>query len=238
MTMAVFTVLLMVLGATGYGALTLRMLKLNGQLRFSDDLAYSSVIGHGLLGWLAFVWLWQGWVEPSHFIILCMLGVPLLVFLKQTSHTIEPFNGWERVLLLGLAAAFGLDLIESLAPLADADTIAYHFELPRRFIENGGLFFVPRAVDGAVPMLIQSTYSVALGIAGEQAGKFWALVSGWMTIGLLYTVSRHFLTRPYIIPCPDFRDHTSHRLRGRHRTGGNSHGGLCLGRRQRLCACP
>ena len=39
MTMAVFTVLLMVLGATGYGALTLRMLKLNGQLRFIDDLA-------------------------------------------------------------------------------------------------------------------------------------------------------------------------------------------------------
>ena len=65
------------------------------------------------------------------------------------------------------------------APPADADTLAYHFVVPRKFLLDATLNFIPRAIDGAVPLLVQMTYVPALALGGEGAATLWALVSGW-----------------------------------------------------------
>src|SRR3546814_20281685 len=82
------------------------------------------------------------------------------------------------------------DLLEALSPPADADTSAYHFALPKYFVQLGGLEFVPRAVDGAIPMLIHMPYVPVLALGGELALTLWAGISGWAGILLVRSDAR------------------------------------------------
>ena len=52
---------------------------------------------------------------------------------------------------------------------------------------------MPRALDGAVPLLVQMTYVPALGLGGERALTLWTFVSGWGLAALFYTVCRRHL---------------------------------------------
>ena len=67
---------------------------------------------------------------------------------------------------------YSLDLLEGLLPHGDADTLAYHFAMPKLMSETGGIVFTPRAVDGAVPLLIQMTYVPMLLIGGALASIY------------------------------------------------------------------
>ena len=61
----------------------------------------------------------------------------------------------------------------------------------------GRLEFVPRAIDGAVPLLIQMTYVPALGLGGEHALTLWTQVSGWGLGLLIYKACRRHLDAPW-----------------------------------------
>ncbi|MEO5374898.1 MAG: hypothetical protein H7840_11555 [Alphaproteobacteria bacterium] len=97
------------------------------------------------------------------------------------------------LLLFGVALAAGFDLAEGVSPPADADTLAYHFASPKEWLAVGRLVFVPRAVDGAVPLLLQATNVPALGLGGERALTLWVMLSGWAAVALTYVVGRRFL---------------------------------------------
>src|SRR6185436_15685191 len=74
-------------------------------------------------------------------------------------------------------------------------TLAYHFALPKQFLDAGHIAFVPRAGDGAIPMLVHMSYLAALGIGGERALTLWTMLSGWAVAGFLYVICRRYLDR-------------------------------------------
>ena len=63
----------------------------------------------------------------------------------------------------GIALVLGGDLLEGLAPPADADSLAYHFTLPKAILAEGRLVPIYQAMEGTIPLLLQMTYLVALG---------------------------------------------------------------------------
>src|SRR5258708_5637766 len=97
------------------------------------------------------------------------------------------------LLALLTAVIIGFDLIEALAPPADADSLAYHFALPKQYVAAQRVTFIPRAVDGSPPLLLHMTYTLALGLGGEAAMTVWSTMIGWLPAWLLYAVSRRFL---------------------------------------------
>ena len=97
--------------------------------------------------------------------------------------------------VLAVIAAF--DLLEAIAPAADADTLAYHFALPRDFVANGEILFNARAVTGAIPLLVHMTYAAALATGGELSLNLWAAATGWAPGLLLYAVVRRHLSRTW-----------------------------------------
>jgi 4-amino-4-deoxy-L-arabinose transferase-like glycosyltransferase len=100
-------------------------------------------------------------------------------------------------LLLGiLAVVLAFDLIEGISPPADADTLAYHFAIPKHFLAAGGIEFVPRAISGAIPLLFHLTYTAALGMGGEITLTLWAMATGWLPGLLLYGIARRFVGPP------------------------------------------
>jgi hypothetical protein len=89
--------------------------------------------------------------------------------------------------------ALVFDVLEGVSPPADADSLTYHFALPKQFVAAGRLEFVPRAATGLVPLLPQMTYLLALGLGGEQALTLWTMASGWMASALVFVVCRRSL---------------------------------------------
>lgn len=192
MTAAVL--LFLILAVCGGGAALLAALGLSARLGRFEFLGWAFALGYGLLGWVMFPLAALGWLAPWQIAATCAVGLAGLPLLRRGGLAAPHAGGaphadgapWWRVapLLLLLAGLMALDGIEALAPPADADSLAYHYALPRRMLEAGHLLFVERALDAASPQLTQMTLAAALALGGERAMTLWSMVSGW-GIGLL-----------------------------------------------------
>ncbi|MEO5335370.1 MAG: glycosyltransferase family 39 protein [Magnetospirillum sp. WYHS-4] len=191
-------VALELLACLGLGAALLRLSGVASALERDEWLGWAFALGLGSLGWLVFFLGAVGFFSPVPLALLLLAGTAGLWFLRDLpSVRSDPtaFGPWGWLLAAGLAVALGFDILEGLSPPADADTMAYHFDLPKRFLAAGRLFFVPRAMDGAIPMLVHMTYVPALGLGGEKALTLWTMASGWGASALLYAVARRWLDR-------------------------------------------
>lgn len=193
---ALGAVLLLTASCLGLGAAILRALGLLGDRPRGERFAWSFAVGFGALGWLVFFAAAAGRIGPTDLFVLCAVGASGTVFLRGAAggaHTEAVLDGAGRALCALIALVLLFDLFEGLSPPADADTLSYHFALPKQFLAAGTLEFVPRAGTGAAPLLVQMTYLPALGLGGERALTLWATATGWMTAALLFTVCRRHL---------------------------------------------
>ncbi|TAN78716.1 MAG: hypothetical protein EPN20_00805, partial [Magnetospirillum sp.] len=142
-------VLLVTASCCGWGALVLRGVGVADGLEWRERAAWSFGLGMGVLGWFGFFAALAGRVEPMVFALICVAGLPGLWQLRRAEISAEPFTAWTWALLALVAAVLAGDLIEGLAPPTDADSLAYHFAIPRRILLDHRLDFVPRAVGGA-----------------------------------------------------------------------------------------
>lgn len=204
MTVAVAVLILQVAACIGIGAAILSALRIGRDLSASQLAVYGFVLGLGLLGWLVFFLGVSGSFETYPFAALLVIGTAGLGVLwkkgaKASSDHTKPFSHLEKGLLTMLGLVLLLDLVEGLAPPGDGDTLAYHFAMAKQFLAAGKIEFVPRAVDGAVPLLVQITYLPALALGGEKALTLWTMVSGWASGAVLYMLSREHLGRAWSI---------------------------------------
>jgi hypothetical protein len=198
----VLTVLALTVSCVGFGAGGLHALNLMNKASAFEHLLWCYALGLGGLGWLSFFLGISGNFSPSSFFLLILVGVGLAVAYRPSwtdiLSDIMLSSGPCRSRLftwsmgIGLVLVFMFDLVEGFSPPADADTLSYHFALPKLFIEWRRIEFIPRAVDGAVPLLLQMTYTVALALGGELAVTIWVMVSGWAVVAFVFcTVKPH-----------------------------------------------
>ena len=161
--------------------------------------ALAFAVGFGVVGWLTFWIGTAGALSPGPVWGMCgVLSFGLILWRGPASPGAHPFTPAAWMLLgVGLVALV-FDLLEAASPPIEADTLSYHFELPRRFVEEGRLFFVPRALSAATPLIVQMTYAVALALGPADSADAlltgWTLISGWGASVLLYALARRWLT--------------------------------------------
>jgi hypothetical protein len=189
------------LSCLGYGAAILRLFGRGFAPGGALGIVTAFVVGLGALGWVLFFvgaaglfqapWLWA-------VLLAGLAGLPWLAPAWRGIAGERPdAAGW---LLLGLlAAVFVLDGIEALAPPADADSLAYHFAVPRQFVRAGALEFVYRSPDGAIPYLLHMSYVTALALGGERALTAWTGLTGWIAVGAVYVFARPHLSRNWAL---------------------------------------
>ena len=212
--MALLAALANVTATLGLGAFALRVLGLDRDMTPGERWALSFAIGFGLLGWLVFplgiagllsagpLWMLLG-VASLGVLLLRTGGLPVLEELPDAVG---------KALLVLLAVVLFLDFAEALAPPADADSLAYHFNWPKRFITTGGITFIPQAWTGGVPLLIQMTYVPPLALGGEAALTLWTMIASWAGAALLFvfclrhvslnwalTITLIYLTTPAVV---------------------------------------
>ncbi len=191
---------LLLTGASlGGGAAVLKFLRLFDRLTGAEALACSFALGFGVLGWLIGISALGGMITTAFTVATCcILSVGLMVFLRDErfspprTRLRERLGKYEILILLGLGIALGYDILEGISPPADADSLAYHFAIPKMFLRAGGAVPVFRAADGTVPLLQHMTYMAALDLGGERGLTMWAMISGAAASAVIFAVAlRH-----------------------------------------------
>ncbi len=192
-------VMAMTASSLGWGALALRATGVLDRLAWCERVAWSFGLGLGLIGWFGFWVALAGGAEPWGFVPVLVAGLPGLWWLRGAGFSPERFSPWTWAMLALALAVMAGDLIEGLAPPTDADSLAYHFAIPRQILREHRLVFVTRAADGAIPLLQQMTFLTALALGGEQAMTLWCGVSGWAAVAATYAIGRRHLSRDWAL---------------------------------------
>ena len=193
--MPILAFFLLIGSAIGLGLLSIKLLRLEKSFSSGERLVFAYAIGFGTIGWLLFPLGVIGLVTPKSIACLLVLGCIGLSFLKPIQVKISGKFDWSGIILLLLIfIALSLDLVEALAPPGDADTLAYHFTIPRQFAETGRIEFVRQAFVGAVPLLTHMTYMAAFELGGELTATLWTMASGWGVVALLFVMCRRHLS--------------------------------------------
>jgi len=202
-----FTVSILIVSCYGFGAGGLRALGLRDDVVPFEQLLWSFVFGLGGLGWIAFFLGIGGQFTSPGFLALTLAGVILAAIYKPSWTALKPDvssqteSGESRLFSwvagLCLTLIFLFDLAEGLSPPADADSMSYHFALPKLFNEWGRVVFVPIAIEGATPLLLHMTHAVAFGLGGELAVTLWVMISGWAATALVYCIVKPHVGRTW-----------------------------------------
>ena len=193
----ILSLLLMTCAALGGGALILKATGTFDRMGYLERLTISFSLGIGVMGWSIFFLALGGQI---HFYALIALLIALasgLFYLKAPAKMskvkVKP-DPWRLSLLIVMALLLFYDVLEGVVPPADADSLAYHFSLPKAFLNAGGLFPVYQAIEGTIPLLQQMTYMSALGVGGEQAMTLWTMASGWAATALVFVIAKRFVS--------------------------------------------
>ena len=187
----------LIASCAGFGCTILRFSGANRAARnCAETFGLGFVLGMGFIGWVLFFFGIAGGFSTSIFWLVTGIGILLLAFgfpIYRFPRLQVEFSPLIFLLVSALTLVLGFDLIEGISPPADADTLAYHFSIPKQFVASGRIEFVPRAINGATPFLIHMTYAAALGMGGELALTLWAMVTGWVAAILVYGTARRFV---------------------------------------------
>ncbi len=194
--MAFLAALASVTAGLGLGAVVLRVLGLDRDITPGEHWTISFAVGFGVLGWLVFPIGIAGLLSTGPLWTLLLAGSLGVLLLRKGGLPVlgETPNAVARALLAVLCAVLILDLAEALAPPADADSLAYHFNWPKRFIADGEIAFIPQAWTGAVPLLVQMTYIPPLALGGEAALTLWTMIASWAVAAMLFVFCRRHLS--------------------------------------------
>ena len=201
--LALIAAITLVLGCLGYGYMLVRLCGAAGY--FSSPLERAGLVfavGFGSLGWILFFPGVLGCFNPWVFWAICVLGSGYTVISTDRSAFSLEISDFTKLQVLLVALIFlvaVIDILEAVSPPADADTLAYHFALPADFLAAGQVSFVPRAVSGAIPLLVHMTYAAALSTGGELALTIWVMVTAWAASLLVYALVRPHVSRSWAL---------------------------------------
>ena len=178
-----------------HGLLWLRMLNLPNAPSWAEEWGRAFALGMGTIAWAVF---WFGISELFNIYVFHLLLIPgcLILVCLYKRLPIEKLSGIDaktKIVLICLFVSLFFDALEAFAPPADADTLAYHFAIPKMFLSSGGIEFIPVAVDGAIPLLTHMTYVIALGLGGELSLTLWTFFTQIALMITFFGIAKRWL---------------------------------------------
>lgn len=197
---AATAVLAMLAASLGWG---LAVLGGYGRLTRLERVVWATILGMGVQGWVMFpmaLLIGANWESAA---LVTAAGLALLIQLRRLPAWEEDGgrpqipsspNAMTWLLLAVLVVVVLLDVSAGLVPPADADSMAYHFALPKRYLAEGEINFLPQAVEGAIPLLFHMTYMQALALGGEMGMTLWCTATSWLLPLGAYAAIRRYVS--------------------------------------------
>lgn len=145
-------------------------------------------------GWLTFL---LGQFIPSGTAALFSFGIALVfaASLSPKKPELPAISAEVKPFLLGICVLFLVPIFNSLAPsnMLDWDTLAYHFAVPKLWIESGKMDYIPFIHQSNFPFIIDNLFLVGLQLGSEQGAKAFTLL--FLIFGTFWL--RGFLVRKF-----------------------------------------
>ena len=206
--MDIIKTILLSLSFVGIGSIGLYPIRnLISKYGISFYVVNSFIIGFGFIGWISYYALLTGLFGFNFVIFFTSVGLFLLIllilFFKNNSLINFSFDLRSSIveyILLGLIICFSvLDIIISLAPPSNADSLGYHYYIAKIFSIEDNLVFFPRAATGAVPLIIQTIYAYVYEFSGELGMTLMGGITKLVFTISFYCLSRNLLERKYAL---------------------------------------
>jgi hypothetical protein len=190
-------------GFVGSGYLFIKLFNIQLSFKKIESYAVSFVAGTALIGWFSFFLLVFNFnLGFNHFLLV--IGV---LFLFHSHYTLAKplhfpyitlkFNkqSFQKILFFFIVFCLFLpDFFVSLAPITNADSLAYHLDFAKK-VSDGRFEFIERAATGAVPLLIQTFYGFVYYIGSESLLLKILLATKVMFFILIFSLSNKLLNR-------------------------------------------
>ncbi|MGQ0645571.1 MAG: ArnT family glycosyltransferase [Elusimicrobiota bacterium] len=162
------------------------------------------LLGFGVLGYGIFALGWSGVLEPWW--LWLWAGTPALLHAVSrpvgvSRLRIAAAGGWkawsalpafEKVLATVSAACLGLYFLAAGAPPVTPDVVSYHLALPKIYLQQGRISFIPHINSSEWPALLNMLFMPALSAGAPQAAQ---ILHGFL--GLLLVLWTHRVGRRY-----------------------------------------
>lgn len=197
LALALFAAL--VVACAGVGGLLLR--RVRPSLLPIEGGVFAVTLGMGMIGYavlaLGLLRLLQPGVLGGLLALLSLAGAVLLVKNRRKEEKKEA----KPAGFLGLACALGLGIlglctiIAALAPPGglEWDSLSYHLAVPKTYLREGRIFFIPYDHHSNFPFALQMLYTLMLGLGSIGAAKLCHWLCGVLIVVSVYTfAARHF----------------------------------------------
>lgn len=181
----------------GAGSLVARFIPVSKSEDHSHVLELVIKLAVGAAVW-SLVWFFLGLAGlygTAAAIAVLVIGVALAAFglgrvreAKDESRVPERAGGFDKVLLLLIAAPVVLSLIAAMAPPTAKDTLLYHFAVPKAFIAQGSNAFIEGNIASylALGTEMHTVWAMLLGgVISPRAGEAAAGATVWLFFPLL-----------------------------------------------------
>ncbi len=124
-------------------------------------------------------------------------GIVLLLRFKIPK--LEKLSAVSGIIFALIALQSVVNLIGALAPELGFDALWYHLTIPKIFLQEGRIFYIPGGLFyySVIPKLTEMLYMAALTLSNEVWAKLTHFGFGILTLVALYKLSRRFLRQEY-----------------------------------------
>lgn len=131
--------------------------------------AFSAALGSGLLSYLVFLAGTIHFLTPQGMLglllVLTFLCLHEILWLLKTLIALFRRAAKEAPFALTLClAVFLLAVIQALIPSTAHDAMAYHLDIPKRFVQSSAVTYIPYGVNSVFPLLFHMNYALALAV--------------------------------------------------------------------------
>lgn len=191
---------LMAAASAGTGAVVLAILGVIRPMGRRERMVWSFGLGSALLPCVIFLFGLAGYLQSFLILVVLVLAMSGLWWLRGGEPARkQPWSAAAFIVAAALAVSMAMIVVAAFAPPSDADTLSYHFDLPRQFIAAGKIMILPRAVEGAIPLLAHAGYTAAYLLGGEVALQAWVALTTLGFALLVLDVAQRYLPRSWAI---------------------------------------
>jgi hypothetical protein len=166
----------------------------------AEEVPFAIAIGMGALSYLVLAAGLLGQLRvPVGVCLVCVLaGVGwrylgrLPRYLVQALGSLRSYRWTAAPLAAFLLASFVLTLIGALAPAADSDYdgLVYHLTIPKVYLRDGHIHFLPWLSHSNFPFTLEMLYLLGLLLKGQALSKLFHFGCGWLTALAIFAFAK------------------------------------------------
>jgi hypothetical protein len=193
--------------ATGLGRRVVRWLQL--PLVGLELMVFSVPLGLGVIAYgvlaLGLVGFLQAWALALWVIVVGVIGLhesvavlrDLRAWLSTRRSAWRTTIRWQKTLLIILVVLLVLTLFQALTPPWDYDSLLYHLQGPRLFLQAGRIQNLPENWLTSYPLTVQMLFLLGLRFESDSFAKVINLAYGVLLSLMTYALARRYLDRTH-----------------------------------------